>query len=131
MGNFSFWIEKLQDHYQRKTGMLLFPGTLNLELEQPWRVPSGCIRLDAAEYNGTVTVYIVPCSILGRPAFILRTVANEEERGHHPRTIVEVATDVKLRDTYRLSDGDWVEVEIPGKMESSRPSSHPLPGQAS
>lgn len=119
MGNFSFWIDKLHDHYQRKTGMLLFPGTLNLQLEQPWRVPAGCARLDAAEYGGTVTVNIVPCSVFGRPAFILRTEANEEGRGHHPRTIIEIATDVKLRDAYELQDGDWVEVEISGTATAS------------
>lgn len=33
MGNFSIWIEKLYEHYLRKTGMLLFPGTLNLQLD--------------------------------------------------------------------------------------------------
>jgi riboflavin kinase, archaea type len=38
----------------------------------------------------------VPCSILGKRAFILRTDTNEEGRGHHPKTIVEVATDVAL-----------------------------------
>jgi len=113
-GDFSFWIERLRDHYQRKTGMLFFPGTLNLSLEHPWRVPPGCLGLDPDEYGGTVTVNIVPCSIFGRPAFVLRTGANEEERGHHPRTIIEVATDVKLRDACRLQDGDWVEVEISG-----------------
>ena len=112
MGNFSVWIDRLSDHYQRKTGMLLFPGTLNVELEQPWFVPPGCPRLDAAEYGGTVTVHIVPCSIFGRRAFILRTAANEEGRGHHPRTIIEIATDVKLRDAHQLKDGDWVNVEI-------------------
>lgn len=114
MGNFSIWIERLRDHYLRKTGMLLFPGTLNLQLDEPWFVPAGCLRLEGAEYGGTVTVNLVPCTIFGRPAFILRTQANEEGRGHHPRTILEVATDVKLRDTYRLRDGDLVEVEIPG-----------------
>lgn len=112
MGNFSIWIQKLSDHYRRKTGMQFFPGTLNLELEQPWRVPPGCLCLDAAEYGGTVTVHIVPCSVFGRPAFILRTAANEEGRGHHPRTIIEIATDVKLRDAYQLQDGDSVDVEI-------------------
>lgn len=119
MGNFSFWIEKLRDHYQRKTGMLLFPGTLNVTLEEPWFAPQGCLRLEGAEYGGTVTVNIVPCSIFGRPAFILRTAANEEGRGDHPRTIIEVATDVKLRDTYQLKDGDWVEVEIAGQATRS------------
>jgi riboflavin kinase len=33
MGNFSYWIGRLQDHYLRKTGMKLFPGTLNIQLE--------------------------------------------------------------------------------------------------
>ena len=54
-----------------------------------------------------------PCVILGRRAFLLRTDANAEERGHHPRTVIEIATDVKLRDAYGLRDGDLVEVSIP------------------
>jgi riboflavin kinase len=69
------------------------------------------IRLEGCEYGGSVSVNIVPCSILGKDAFILRTDANEEDRGHHPRTIVEVATDVKLRDQFHLKDGDVVVIE--------------------
>jgi CTP-dependent riboflavin kinase len=34
VGNFSHWIEKLRDHYFRKTGLKLFPGALNVMLEQ-------------------------------------------------------------------------------------------------
>ena len=111
MGSFSIWIDRLRDHYQRQTGMVLFPGTLNLQLEQPWFVPAGSLRLEGTEYGGAVTVYIVPCSVLGRRGFILRTTANDEGRGHHPQTIIEIATDVKLRDAHQLRDGDWVEVE--------------------
>jgi hypothetical protein len=33
MGNFLYWIEKLHDHYLRKTGMNLFPGALNIQLD--------------------------------------------------------------------------------------------------
>lgn len=110
MGNFSCWIEKLHDHYVRKTGMSLFPGTLNVQLEEPYTLPAQAIRLEAEEYGGTVSVNIVPCSILGRSAYILRTDANEEGRGHHPRTIVEIATDVRLRDHFHLNDGDIVEI---------------------
>ena len=121
MGNFSYWIEKLQEHYERKTGMRLFPGTLNLELDEPYSLPGRVIRLEA--YGGTVSVSIVPCSIwvmnrdsnecsIGvKSGFILRTDTNEEGRGHHPRTIVEIATDVKLREYFDLSDGDVVEIE--------------------
>lgn len=111
MGNFSYWIDKLEKHYQRKTGMKLFPGTLNVQLEEPYSLPKQSIRLEAWEYAGSVSVSIVPCAIRGRKAFILRTDANEEGRGHHPKTIVEVATDVKLRDYFHLNDGDVVEIE--------------------
>jgi riboflavin kinase len=89
MGNFSYWIEKLHDYYLRKSGMRLFPGTLNVQLEEPYNLPNTVIRLEAEEYGGSVSVSIVPCSILGKRAFILRTDANEEGRGHHPKTIVD------------------------------------------
>jgi riboflavin kinase, archaea type len=111
MGNFSYWIEKLHDHYLHKTGMSLFPGTLNVQFDEPYALPALGIRLEGHEYGGSVSVSMVPCSILGKRAFILRTDANEQGRGHHPRTIVEVATDVKLRDHFRLSDGAVVEIE--------------------
>ncbi|MGO9436312.1 MAG: DUF120 domain-containing protein [Terracidiphilus sp.] len=111
MGNFSYWIEKLHDHYYRKTGLRLFPGTLNIQLEAPYTLPANVLRLEGHEFGGSVSVNLVPCSIFGKNAFILRTDANEEGRGHHPRTIVEVASDVKLRDHFHLADGDIVEIE--------------------
>jgi len=111
IGNFSFWIDKLHDHYLRKTGMDLFPGTLNVSLAYPYTAPKDVLRLEGEEYGGDVSVNLVPCSIFGRRAFILRTDANEQGRGHHPNTIVEIATDVKLRDRYHLNDGDDVEIE--------------------
>lgn len=112
MGNFSFWIDKLHDHYLRKTGMRLYPGTLNVELEQPYSLPKDVLRLEGAEYGGTVSVNIVPCLIAGRKAFLLRTDANEQGLGHHPKTIIEIATDVRLRDALQLKDGDAVAIEI-------------------
>ena len=123
MGSFSYWIEKLQEHYLRKTGMRFYPGTLNVRLDAPYSLPKQVIRLEASEYGGTVSVNMVPCVIripgqvihgqIGRrQAFLLRTDANEEERGHHPKTIVEIATDVRLREHFGLQDGDLVEIEI-------------------
>jgi riboflavin kinase len=94
MGSFSYWIEKLEEHYLRKTGMQFYPGTLNVRLEERYSLPECVIRLEASEYGGTVSVSIVPCLIRvaqardGRRAFLLRTDANEEGRGHHPRTVV-------------------------------------------
>jgi riboflavin kinase len=112
IGNFSYWIEKLQEHYLRKAGMRFYPGTLNVRLDEPYSLPKQTIRLEASEYGGIVSVSMVPCVISGRKAFLLRTDANEEGRGHHPRTIVEIAADVRLRDFFGLQDGDVVEIEI-------------------
>jgi riboflavin kinase, archaea type len=111
-GNFSYWIGQLQEHYKRKTGMVLYPGTLNIELAEPFSFPADVLRLEGSEYGGRVSVNILPCSVRGKPAFILRTDLNESGKGPHPKTIVEIATDVRLRDYFSLSDGDALEVEM-------------------
>jgi CTP-dependent riboflavin kinase len=112
IGNFSIWIERLRDHYFQKTGMYFYPGTLNIALEHEYTIPPQRTRLEAEEYGGRVSVNIVPCRVFGRHAFLLRTDANERGEGHHARNIIEIACDVCLRDTYGLSDGSIVEVEI-------------------
>jgi riboflavin kinase, archaea type len=111
-GDFAHWIAKLQEHYSRKTGMNLFPGTLNIQLDEPFTLPQPVLRLEASEYGGSVSVNIVPCRFFGRPAFILRTDANDQGRGDHPNTVVEIASDIKLRDAHSIQDGDKVSVEI-------------------
>jgi riboflavin kinase len=111
--DFGHWIERLSSFYEEKTGMRLYPGTLNVELSSPYSLPTDVVRLEANEYGGSVSVSIVPCRIFGRRAFLLRTDQNERGTGHHPRNIIEIATDTRLRDTYQLRDGDWVEVEFP------------------
>lgn len=109
-GNFSFWIEKLRDHYLNKTGLQLFPGTLNIQLDAPFDLPRERVRLEASEYGGTVSVNIVPCTIFGRRAVILRTDKADSELPS--RMIIEVACEVKLRDEHGLRDGDVVEVAV-------------------
>jgi riboflavin kinase, archaea type len=114
IGDFSYWIEKLQDYYYRKIELRLFPRTLNIELGYHYSLTSEVIRLEKEEYGGTVSVNILPCKIFGRKAVILRTDTNESGQGEHPKNIIEVACEVKLRDQYNLKDGDVVEVEVPG-----------------
>ena len=110
VGNFSFWIEKLRERYRDKTGMQLFPGTLNIELDAPFDLPPERIRLEAEEYGGTVSVSIVPCKVFGRAAVILRTDKADSER--QARKMIEVACEVKLREQHHLRDGDVIEVEV-------------------
>ncbi len=112
VGNFSYWIDKLKDHYQRKTGLLLFPGTLNVQLGEEYRVPANVTRLEGEEYGGDVSVNIVPCRIFDEEAVILRTDKYEKEEGIGARTLVEVACEVKLREKYQLKDGDIVRIEV-------------------
>lgn len=112
VGNFSYWIEKLKDHYQKKTGLTLFPGTLNVQLAEEYSIPANAMRLEGEEYGGTVSINIVPCRIFAEDAVLLRTDANERGEGLHPKTIVEVACEVKLRDKYKLKDRDIVRIEV-------------------
>ena len=112
LGNFSSWIEKLEDHYFRKTGLHFYPGTLNLLLEHEWSVPQSSLRLEKEDYGGKVSVNLVPCRIFDLSAFILRTDLNESGQGPHPKNLIEVAAEIRLRDAYHLKDGDVIEVEV-------------------
>jgi riboflavin kinase len=115
MGDLTQRMEQLESYYTQKTGLKLFPGSLNIELDEDFVVDinsKNVIRLEGEEYGGTVSVSILPCKIFNRKAFIIRTDKNNEGMGHHSRKIIEVATDIKLRDEYNLFDDDIVEVEI-------------------
>lgn len=116
IGDYARWIETLHAYYTAKTGMHLFPGTLNLRLDQRYELPPHrIIRLEKEEYGGRVSVSIVPVRILGRQAFIVRpdlpADATADDAASRLMTL-EVATDVKLRDAYELRDGDEVEVTV-------------------
>lgn len=112
-GDYSFWLDRLEPYYTEKTRMKLFPGTLNVHLVSAvCPTPKKVIRLEKEEYGGTVSVSIFPCKIFGRKAFVLRPDTDTGKFGDPPEKILEIATDVKLRDAYGIKDGDVVEVEI-------------------
>jgi riboflavin kinase len=111
--DFSIWLAKLEPYYTQKTGMKLYPGTLNVHLsDATFPTPKDAIRLEKEEYGGQVSVSMAPCTIFGRRAFILRTDTDDGKFGDPPERILEIATDVGIRDTYGIKDGDIVEVEI-------------------
>lgn len=112
-GDHAQWIEKLRDHYLRLTGVSLFPGTLNVEVADPWSMPAESSRLNATDYGGRVTILTAMCRINGLDAWVLRTEANNSGDGDHPQTIVEIASEVRLRDAFGLQDGDDVILELP------------------
>ncbi len=112
LGDCSQWLEKYAAAYTDITGIDYFPGTLNVELPEDFDMPADSDRLESSQYEGEVSVSILPCRIFDRAASILRTDANQNGTGTHPRTIIEIATDVELRDEYYLQDGDEVTITI-------------------
>jgi riboflavin kinase, archaea type len=109
--NFSYWLSKLEPYYTAKTGMRLFPGTLNIHLNEVYELPSETLCLRKEEHGGEVSVKIMPCRIFGRKAFILRPYRDNVEDSYDKR-VLEIATDIKLRDAYHLEDGDVVQIEV-------------------
>jgi riboflavin kinase, archaea type len=65
--------------------LMLFPGTLNVQLAEEYSIPANATRLEGEEYGGTVSINIVPCRIFEEGAVILRTDANESGEGLHPK----------------------------------------------
>lgn len=111
--DFSYWMDKLSSYYTQKTGINFFPGTLNVHLlDNKYYFPKDCIRLEKEEYGGTISVGMIPCQILDRDAYILRTDSDTGKHGYSPEQILEIATDIKLRDRFNFKNGDILEVEV-------------------
>jgi riboflavin kinase, archaea type len=113
LGDLSRWMELYQELYTSRVGTHLFPGSLNVSLATEWSMARVDVRLDPAEYGG-IGMNIARCEIEGIPAFILRTDRNEEGTGHHPRSLIEIASAVHLRMALSLVDGTAVTVIVPG-----------------
>jgi len=96
--------------YRSTTGVALVPGTLNVVLDSPWCVGPGALRLEPPEYP--VPLSLVPCRIEGIDGFVVRTDKNDRGEGDHPRTVLEIAAPLRLRQVLGLADGDTVVVAI-------------------
>ncbi|MCP3966327.1 MAG: DUF120 domain-containing protein [Lentisphaerae bacterium] len=110
MGNLTYWMVKLKDIYVQKLGREMYPGSLNIELPEPIDFPQSKIRIEPCESANTVGVSITKCTINGHSAFALRTDKNDSGSGDHPKTILEIISEVRLRDHLDLKDSDIVEV---------------------
>jgi riboflavin kinase len=114
----SHWLRLFNDAYVRKTGMAIFPGSLNLLLDLPfdWYSPayqSSVIPFNRQEVGGQRDILLLPCRLRNleqRMAFLWSTTTNVHSPDN-PR-IVEIITDVKLRERHNLADGDMVEVVL-------------------
>ena len=113
IGDMSRWVRWNADVYARATGARLYPGSLNVLLDRPWRMNDPLVRLEPDDYDvGGVGMNIAPCELEGIPAFIFRTDANNSEGGTHSLKVIEVAAEVRLRDALGVVDGDEVSLVV-------------------
>lgn len=114
----SKWMNKFNEAYSRKAGMPIFPGSLNLALSENfnWSAPewqSSTIWFGREEYGGERDILLLPCTLPqqgGRKAFLWTPTTTAKDRPDP--WVVELITDVGMRQTYGLNEGDTVAVEI-------------------
>jgi len=105
-------IEGLWDLYKKKSGLSLFPGTLNIELDYEFSIPLNSVRIESYEYGGDVSASFYPCTVDIYKGIIIRTDKNESGKGAHSKFIIEIGAEVKLREVLNLSDGDNISIKI-------------------
>ncbi len=106
LGNASFWIKKIENIFYSKTGVKLFHGTLNIELETPYELENYWI-IGKNEYGGTQDVYVQECKVLEQKAYIVRS-----EKTAHKSNVVEIVSHVNFRENFNLKDEDNISVKI-------------------
>jgi CTP-dependent riboflavin kinase len=107
-----------REAYRAKTGLALFPGSLNLVIKEEFSLLNPSLRpklitMSGDEYGGERDILMLPCvlsSLDDTPAFVWRTTAAEQHS--EDRRLLEVLASIPLRQTFGLKDGDRVEVRI-------------------
>ena len=115
----SYWLQRFHAPYCQKTGMDIFPGSLNLELEASFdwyakRYQSHIEWFGRDEYGGRARhLCCCPASCQSsrhEPAFLWTTTTAAHDRPN--KNLIEVITDVPLRASYGLVDGEGSMCEL-------------------
>ena len=112
LGEAAFWMKKAEKAFEKKLGIKMFNGTLNIELEKEYIINKSLDKLSKEDYGGMQDVYIKECKLFGYKSYILRTDKNMSENRDHPLNLIEIISDINFRKEYSLQDGDEVEIEI-------------------
>lgn len=110
-GTGSFWVNKIKDIFKEKYNMDLFLGTLNIELDREI-ILEDTEKVMPKEYGGDFDVLVKKCEILEHTAYIVRPEKNNKRGGDHPLNIIEIVSDVNIRNSNNLKDDDIVEINI-------------------
>ena len=118
-GDASHWLRLFADAYKKKVGSPVFPGSLNLNLGSVfnWYAPEFEARhiwFDRSEMGGERDVLLIPCvlsNLRDQNAFLWTTTT--AAKGRPDPWVVEIVSEVGLRSTFGISDGDLVEINVP------------------
>jgi CTP-dependent riboflavin kinase len=115
-GDAGRWLALFNTAYSRKTGMPVFPGSLNVALDAPfdWFAPAieeRTIWFGRDEYGGERDILLLPCVLtnLNAERAMLWTPTTAA-RNRPDSWVVEIIAGVNLRGTYSLADGYVVEI---------------------
>jgi CTP-dependent riboflavin kinase len=118
VGDASKWLSRFNAEYSTKVQMPVYPGSLNLALAEPfdWHASSVAARsiwFGRDEYGGERDILLVPVvleSLSEHPAFLWTTTAAARNRSD--AHVVELISNVHLRSTFALRDGDEIRVRL-------------------
>lgn len=111
MGAAHKFITMMQKGFYEKTKVQLYPGTLNIKLNNSYILKPDYI-IKPEEYGGTFNVQIQKCKILDENAYIVRSEKNIDDKGDYGQDIIEIISDINFREKYNLKDEDVIKVKI-------------------
>ena len=75
LGEAAFWTDKIANIFKERYGINLFPGTLNIEIEEDY-ILNNTEEILPNEYNGNYKVLIQKCKIFDSIVYIVRPEIN-------------------------------------------------------
>ena len=111
MGIAKIFVNMMKEAFYQKTNMKLYPGTLNIELNEPYNLKS-TYTIKAEEYGGKYDVQVQECVLLEQKAYIVRSEKNLKEESDYERNIIEIVSNINFREKYNLKDGDLVKIQV-------------------
>jgi len=121
VGDASKWLTLYNEHYSRKVGFQVVPGSLNVHLSAervfsiqdfvdllggPEHCP-GYILMPGTEYGGERDIMMLRCSLFGQVCYLWRTT-----NGPRGRDVLELIAPVRLREAFTLTDETPVTVDL-------------------
>ena len=115
MGKAKKFINMMYESFYNKTGVKLYPGTLNVKLDESYNLKIDYI-IKPEDYGGIFNVQVQKCKVFDNTAYIVRSEKNIDHNGDYSQDIIEIISNVNFREKYNLKDGDEIEIEVSDKL---------------